>query len=149
MDLNRIVQEYRIERKNAARNLALLREKLRDVPVSFNGLSSQPGDASDLLADLVVTAELVHPQGRILLIDNLPHTSADYAVEEIELPYARVRISGETYGDQFYRYHRQASEWIAPLEGATLFAGGARAGLMFFRNKRLQYVEFSVEKRLL
>lgn len=149
-NLNNIVQEYKVSRRGGARELKLLQERLKDVPVSFARLEDQLHLYSSGLTDTITCAELHEPGGRIFLLDDcLSHDEADDITMKMRLPYTRVIINTAPIFDKekhFAYYRRRLGQLIIPADGhpnARVLSNPKinAVGVVFERGRKLEYVE--------
>ena len=150
-DLNTFVQEYLVTGKP---NLEDLTERLENVPVSLHKLEAMLRRKYDYdLSDLWVRAELISPEMRMLLLDELTDTieQADSITERIAMPYTSILINGEYMSRGFYRKNKNDfGSLILPNpsdpSAKVLSRKGVPGVAVMFDNKekrhgRLDYIE--------
>ncbi len=112
VDLNKIVDHYKVQRRGAERELKLLKARIKNVPISLVRLQMEIDDIckhETIETALDVRAELYQPDTRMYLLDELIRTRKedDYIVvvddicEKMLLPYPILTISGESFADDF------------------------------------------------
>lgn len=103
-DLNNIIQHYNISRSGIP-ELQELQTRLSEVPVSLVQFRKylKTSFHNCELSDLAMRAELIKPESRIFLLDDLvDHDEADELTERMVHPYVRISMSGNGISKRFH-----------------------------------------------
>lgn len=157
-DLNTFVQEYLVSSKPELKDLT---SRLENVPISLRKFEDvMKRQYNEDLSSLIVRAELISPQMRLLLLDDLTNTidEADRITGRIALPYASISVSGEAISRNFYEKTKHFfGSLIMPdtsdPSAKVLSRRGVPGVAVMFNNPekrhgRLDYIEIALAKHL-
>lgn len=165
MDLNKIVQEYKVYQEYSERdkpdleqlqkNLNQLYEKLSDVPVylrPFNRAIQKMHESCEI-SDMIIRAELYDPQG-ITILEELvdDRNEADEICERMVTPYPIITMNSDSLSKKFHKkYKHRLGELIYPILGdksARVFSGPHVTGvvLTYEREEKIHRVDFFLVK---
>ncbi len=157
-DLNAFVQEYLVQSKPELEDLT---SRLENVPIDLKKLEDMlEHKYNSDFSGLIVRAELISPQMRILLLDELSSSiyKADSITEKMALPYTSISVSGEAISRTFYEKTKHSfGSLIMPDKrdpsAKLLSRDGVPGVAVMFNNPekrhgRFDYIEIELVKHL-
>ncbi|MBU1199779.1 MAG: hypothetical protein KKF46_04165 [Nanoarchaeota archaeon] len=156
MDLNIIVQEYKISKEGGESEFRTLKNRLSDVPVDLSKFEERLESYGCGFNDMIIRAELYDPRMRLPLLDELvDFEEADAIVSEIILPHPIIYLQGESISESFYEHNKnKLGEMILPdKKDATAQVLSSiecdGAAILYKKNENMHYVEMILTKEFL
>lgn len=156
MDLNKIIQDYKISKEGGVKELENLQEILLDVPVNLENFEKKLKSYDCEFTDMIIRAEFYNPQTRLPLLDELVDMNeADRITEQMRLPHPIIYLNGQSISGIFtLQQEGDLGKLILPDKKditakviSSPFANGV--AIMYERNENLHYVEMILTKEFL